>query len=292
MLALNACSDHESPTDNSLSDETARIEQWRARRAAALTSETGWLSLAGLYWLKEGDNRFGRAESNELVLDHAALPPLAGVFSLHDGRVSFTATRGSNITHDGKPVDRIELRPDTAEHPTELSAGSLRFHAIERAGRLGVRVRDVDHPARTSFKGLDYFPISKDWRIEARFEPYVPSKRIPIVNIVGMTENMESPGALVFDKDGHTWRLDAILESPADKDLFVMLADATSGRETYGAGRYMYVPKPEKDRVWLDFNQAYNPPCAFTEFATCPLPPRQNRLDLAVTAGEKKYSLH
>lgn len=283
-MLLGACT-----RQPSLTEETRMIEQWRARRIASLTSETGWLTLAGLYWLQEGDNRFGRDNSNALVLHHPALQDNTGIFSLHEGRVSFTAAAGSTITHDNQPVTRIELQPDTAEQYTVLSAGSLRFHAIERAGRVGVRVRDVEHPARTSFKGLSYFPIGLDWRIDARFEPYIPSKRIPIVNILGMTEDMESPGALVFDKDGKTWRLDAILEAPTDTELFVMFTDTTSGRDSYGAGRYLYIPRPEGTQAWLDFNQAFNPPCAFTEFATCPLPPRQNRLQLAVTAGEKKY---
>ncbi len=288
MALLAGCSNHA----DQMAEETRQIEQWRSRRLASLTSETGWPTLAGLYWLRQGDNSFGRAGSNALVLDHAALPDVAGVFALRDDKVSFTATEGGNITHEGQPVATLELQPDTAGQPTLLAAGSLRFHAIERAGRMGVRVRDVEHPARISFKGLSYFPISLDWRINARFEPYVPSKRIPILNIVGMTEDMESPGALVFDKDGKTWRLDTILESPTDTDLFVMFADATSGRESYGAGRYLYVAKPADNRVVLDFNKAYNPPCAFTEFATCPLPPRQNRLQLPVTAGEKKYGEH
>jgi uncharacterized protein len=286
LMWLGGCG---QPTDPR-ADETTRIEQWRVKRIANLTSETGWLTLAGLYWLQEGDNSFGRAASNRLVLDHAALQDTAGVFELHDGRVSFTASNGSGITRDGQPVTHIELQPDTAEQPTELAVGSLHFYAIERAGKFGVRVRDADHPARKLFNGIDSFPVSTAWRVNARFEPYVPNKRIPIVNIVGMTEDMDSPGALVFDKDGRTWRLDAILESPTDTDLFVMFADATSGRESYGAGRYLYLPKPADNHVWLDFNQAYNPPCAFTEFATCPLPPRQNRLALAVTAGEKKYA--
>lgn len=274
----------------SLTEETQMIEQWRAQRIANLTSETGWLSLAGLYWLQEGNNAFGRAASNRLVLDHAALPDTAGVFELHDGRVSFTAATGSTITHNSQPVTHIQLQTDMAEQPTILAAGSLRFYAIERTGKFGVRVRDIEHPARKAFRGIDYFPISTDWRLEARFEPYLPSKHVAIVNILGMTEPMESPGTLVFEKDGKTWRLDAILESPRDTELFLMFTDATSGRESYGAGRYIYVPKPTDKSVWLDFNKAYNPPCAFTGFATCPLPPRQNRLQLAVTAGEKKYT--
>ncbi len=283
MTLLTGCGNHV----DSQTEETKLVEAWRAKRVTNLTSENGWLTLAGLYWLQEGANGFGRATSNALVLDHPALQDTAGVFELRDGRVSFTAAAGSNITHDGPPITHIDLQTDAAGKPTVLQAGSLRFHAIERAGKFGVRVRDIEHPSRKTFTGLNYFPISIDWRIQARFEPHVPSKRIAIVNILGMTEPMESPGALVFDRDGKTWRLDTILESPTDTELFVMFTDATSGRESYGAGRYLYVPKPTNDHVWLDFNQAYNPPCTFTEFATCPLPPRQNRLQLAVRAGEK-----
>ena len=276
--------------DRSVADETRLVEQWRAKRFAGLTGEDGWLTLAGLYWLHEGENRFGRAAGNAVILDHPALQDVSGVFTLRDGQVRFTAAADSNITSRNQPVTQIDLQTDASGDPTILQTGSLRFYAIQRAGKFGVRVRDIDSPARNAFHGLQYFPIDMHWRIRAHFEPYVPSKRVPIVNILGMVDAMESPGALVFDKDGKTWRLDTILESPGDSELFVMFTDTTGGRETYGAGRYLYVAKPVNDIVWLDFNQAYNPPCAFTEFATCPLPPRQNRLPLAITAGEKKYT--
>jgi uncharacterized protein len=121
------------------------------------------------------------------------------------------------------------------------------------------------------------------------FEPYVPERRISIVNILGTQEDMTSPGAIVFQRDGSTWRLDAILETPGDRDLFVMFSDATSGKQTYGAGRFLYVGLPHADRIEVDFNEAFNPPCAFTDFATCPLPPQQNQLALAIDAGELKY---
>lgn len=279
------------PHQDSLSTETQRIEAWRQQRVTNLTSENGWLTLAGLYWLKPGRNQFGRDNYNDLVLNHPAVPDTAGVFNVQT-TVSFIAEPNSGVTLQDQPVTQINLASDATEKPTILTLGSLRFYLIERAGQFGVRVRDTEHPARKAFKGLEYFPISTDWRVNARYETYLPSKHITIVNILGMTEQMESPGALVFDKDGHTWRLDALLESPTDTELLVMFTDATSGRDTYGAGRYLYVPKPTSKQVWLDFNQAFNPPCAFTEFATCPLPPRQNRLELAVTAGEKKYSAH
>jgi len=161
---------------------------------------------------------------------------------------------------------------------------------IERAGNLGVRVRDLNNPHRTGFKGLSYFPVSTAWLFDARFEPYQPAHRIKIINILGMEQEYESPGAVVFQKDGREWRLDAVLEEPGDRELFIMFADATSGHETYGAGRFLYVPLPSAGRTRLDFNKAYNPPCALNDFATCPLPPPQNHLKLRVEAGEKTYA--
>ncbi|HYM36154.1 MAG TPA: DUF1684 domain-containing protein, partial [Steroidobacteraceae bacterium] len=198
---------------------------------------------------------------------------------------------GNAVTNAGKPIRTIAMQSDANEKPTILKSGTLEFFVIDRVGKLGVRVRDSEHPARRAFKGIERFPVSVDWVMDAKFEPYVPVHHIDIVNILGMTESMVAPGALVFEKDGKTYRLDAILEAPDDKELFIMFADATSARETYGAGRFIYIPLPSNGRAALDFNRAYNPPCAFNDFATCPLPPKQNRLPLRVTAGEKKYDM-
>jgi uncharacterized protein (DUF1684 family) len=270
-------------------DHEREIGAWRARRAANLTSETGWLTLVALHPLARGRTSFGSAASNEFALSHPALAAEAGTFEADAKRVRFVAREGSGITHDGKPVTTLDLATDLTGTPTTLACGSLRFFVIDRDGKLYVRVRDVEHPARRKFAGLDYFPVTEEWNVQARFEPYTPARRIPIVDILGEERPMAAPGALVFEKDGREWRLDAIEESPDSKELFVMFADATSGRETYGAGRFMYVPKPVDGRVPLDFNKAYSPPCAFNDFATCPLPPPQNRLDLRVAAGELKY---
>ena len=266
------------------------LEQWQERRVKNLTSESGWLTLVGLYWLKPGENTFGRDRSNRIILDHASLAPKSGTFTLNNNAVTFTAAPDSKVTVNGKPVTTITMTPDTAGEPTLLASGSLRFFVIERTGKLGIRVRDVEHPARTHFQGLEYFPASKDWIVDARFEPYPANKRIPILNILGMTDQMVAPGAIVFTKNGREYRLDTILETPDDDELFVMFADQTSARETYGAGRFMYIPMPKDGRVTVDFNRSYNPPCAFNEFATCPLPPPQNRLPMRVDAGEKKYA--
>ena len=288
VLSLTAC-DRSPVTD--VAAHRAAIEQWHAKRVARLTSETGWLTLVGLYWLKPGENTFGRAPSNALVLDHAALPDTLGSFIVTDGKALFTARAGAGVTHDGAPVTSLALLPDTAKDgPTVLAAGTLQFYTIERAGHLGVRVRDTQHPARTEFKGIDSFPIDPDWVVDARFIAYDPPHILKILNILGMVDDTVSPGALEFRRGFSTYRIDTVLESPEDEQLFIMFADATSGHETYGAGRFMYVDKPKDGHVILDFNEAYNPPCAFNDFATCPLPPPQNRIALRVTAGEKVYA--
>jgi uncharacterized protein len=270
-------------------DEEALIARWRAERVASLTGETGWLTPIALYWLKEGENSFGRAPDRAFSVDDSALAADTGSFVLTGGHVRYIAHASKAVTYLGKPVARLDLVPDTQEKPTELIAGTLHFMLIERSGHLGIRVRDSVSPTRMRFKGLEYFPVRADWHLQARFEPYVPEHRISIVNILGMKEEMISPGAIVFEREGHTWRLDALLEEPGDRQLFVMFSDGTSGKQTYGAGRFLYVELPNADRIEVDFNEAFNPPCAFTDFATCPLPPRQNQLALTIDAGELKY---
>jgi uncharacterized protein (DUF1684 family) len=270
--------------------ERSDVEAWQAKRLARLTSETGWLTLAGLFWLKDGQNTFGSAKSNALRLENPALAAKAGTFVKAGNTVRFVANPKAGITVGGKPATTVELVPDTKGEPTVLESGSVSFFLIERVGRYGVRVRDKNNPHRVHFSGLQYFPISNDWAFEARFEPYEPRRHVPITNILGFEENMDCPGALVFTKDGHEYRLDAVLEEPDAEELFVMFADATSGKETYGAGRFLYLPLPVNGKVPLDFNKAYSPPCAFNDFATCPLPPSQNRLALRVEAGEKNYT--
>jgi uncharacterized protein len=271
------------------SDHAAEIEAWRARRAANLTSETGWLTLVALHPLRPGKTTFGSAPSNAFPLAHPGLAAHAGTFVVRKQGIRFVAKPAGGVTHEGNPVKSIDLKTDADGSPTLLGAGSLRFFVIDREGKFYVRVRDVEHPARRGFAGLRYFPVSPDWVVEARFEPYAPPRKIPIVDILGEERPMSAPGALVFVKDGREWRLDAIEESPDEKELFIMFADQTSGRETYGAGRFMYVARPRNGRVTVDFNKAYNPPCAFNDFATCPLPPQQNRIELRIPAGELSY---
>ncbi|HEY6823137.1 MAG TPA: hypothetical protein VI195_01760, partial [Steroidobacteraceae bacterium] len=177
--------------------ERAQVSEWRARRVEALTSDSGWLTLTGLFWLKEGENSFGRAPDNALVLAHPALAEHCGTFSVSGQKVRFTAAAGSGVTTSGRTVSSLELSADSAGNPTVLASGTLRFYLIERAGNLGVRVRDLNNPHRTGFRGFSYFPVSTDWVFDARFEPYRPARRITIINILGMQQEYASPGALV-----------------------------------------------------------------------------------------------
>jgi len=271
---------------------TDEVEQWKAKRLANLKGEDGWLSLVGLHWLKEGENRLGSDPSSEVLLPEGKAPRVAGSLFLNGGAVKIEARPDAGITSEGKPVASLDLQPDTSGKPTVLKLGTLTFHVIKRGERLGVRVKDSASPERTNFRGLEYFPSDERWRVEARFEPHNPPKTIPILNVLGMEEDTPSPGSLVFDVGGQTYRLDAITEE-GEEQFFVIFADATSGKETYGAGRYLYAGPPDSTgRLLIDFNKAYSPPCAFTKYATCPLPPEQNRLPLRVEAGEKFAGHH
>lgn len=267
------------------------IQKWQNDRLSSLTKNDGWLTLVGLFWLNEGENKFGSDAKNPVVLPKDKAPVVAGSFLLEKGRVRLIARAGVEITTDDKLVSTLDLKDDNdAGGPTILKLGSLLINVVKRGERIGVRVKDTESRTQREFKGLEYYPIEPKWRIEARFEPYQPPKTIPITNVLSMTDDETSPGALAFDLDGKTYRIDPILEK-GETDLFVMIADETTGKETYGAGRYLYVSPPDvTGKVVIDFNKAYSPPCAFTNYATCPLPPRQNHLPLRIDAGEKKYT--
>lgn len=264
------------------------LEQWKAKRLENLKGEEGWLSLIGLFWLKEGENRFGSDPAGEIVLPDGKAPPHAGTIRLNAGKVTLEARPEAKITSKGQPVtSTLELKSDEEGEATTLELGSLSFHVVKRGERLGLRVRDRENPARAAFKGTEYYPADRKWIVDARFEPFDPPKQVPIMNVLGMETEETAPGLLAFEVDGRPYKLQALREKGDDK-FFIIFADQTSGKETYPAGRYMYADPPGADgRVTLDFNRAYSPPCAFTKYATCPLPPAQNRLPLRVEAGER-----
>jgi len=240
-------------------------QQWRAHYEAGLKAPDGWLSVAGLSWLQEGAN------SVDLPAD-ASQKKVA--LQLDHGRV----------TYQGRA-----LKTDAADHPDELHFGDVTATIIERVGKFGVRIRDPHAETRRAFTGCKWFPASATWRIEARWVAYPKPKTIAITNILGMTDQEPSPGYAEFTLQGKTVRLEPVID---DGELFFMFKDATSATATYGAGRFLYANLPKGNTVELDFNKAHNPPCAFTAFATCPLPPRQNVLPVAIEAGEKRYGSH
>jgi uncharacterized protein (DUF1684 family) len=265
--------------------------QWRARRLDSLRSPGGWLTLVGLFWLDAGKNAVGSDPGNHVVLPPGKAPAFVGSIDRSGDAVTFHAAPGAGVSVDGKPVATQALRSDADREPTLLTLGSLSFYVIQRGDRVGVRVKDSQSEARKDFHGIESFPIDPKWRVEARLEPYDPPKSIPVPNVLGSVEPGECPGALVFQINGKTYRLDPILEK-GERDLFVIFADRTNGTQTYGAGRFLYASPPIDGRTTLDFNKAYNPPCVFTLYATCPLPPPQNRLPIRVEAGEKAYGKH
>jgi uncharacterized protein (DUF1684 family) len=266
------------------------IEKWRKARVEDTAGEQGWLSLVGLFWLSPGRNRFGSDPANEIALPKNRAPTHAGTIWLDGGNVRLEAQAGVVVTSEGKPVTSLALQSDADGKPTRLMLGTLSFYVIKRGDRLGLRVKDKQNPARFRFAGIKTYPLSPKWRVEARFEAYDPPKQIPIANVLGMIDDQTSPGAIVFEVGGDSYRLDAIQEKGSDQ-LFIIFADKTNGRATYGAGRYLYTSRPGADgKLIVDFNKSENPPCAFTSYATCPLPPRQNRLPVPVEAGERKYA--
>jgi uncharacterized protein len=271
----------------------AEIEAWRAKRMASLKREDGWLTLVGLFWLQEGENRLGSdPRANRIVFPKDTTPATLGSLDLSKGVVTLRAAPDAGLTSAGQPVTTLTLRSDAEGPPTVVGRGRISFFLIKRGDRLGIRVKDSANPVLLGFHGIDSYPIDHRWRFDARWEPYRPAKTIPVPNILGSVDQEKSPGAVVFEVGGHPYRLDAVQEAGSE-DLFLIFGDQTNGEETYGGGRFLYASPPDKDgRVVVDFNKAYNPPCVFTPYATCPLPPSQNRLALRVEAGEKKYGSH
>jgi len=270
------------------------IADWQTKRAERLTNETGWFTLFGLFWLKEGENTFGADSSNAFVFPKGKAPAFAGSFWLKDGVVRCEVKPKSDIRLNDSLITSVVMVSDAdgLTEPTTLTLGSLSFFVIKRGEQYAIRARDTENPPRKNFKGLSFFPVDPKWRIEARFEPYTPPKMIEIATIINTVELDSCPGQVVFEIEGTTYRLDAVMERGTDDALFVMFSDATAGKETYGLGRQMYAPLPKDGATLLDFNRSYNWPCVYSDFATCPIPPKQNRLPIRIEAGEQMYQGH
>jgi uncharacterized protein (DUF1684 family) len=270
---------------------------WRADLAKELQQPNGWLTLIGLEWLKPGDNTFGSAPGNNLIVK-APTAAYLGVVQLNDKSLQLLPPHGGyprGLLVDGKvPENPQTLGSDDSEHPSEITTGTVTITIIHRGERYGLRIKDAKAPARTQFHGLRWYPPDETYRVQAKWIPYDPPHQVAIPTILGTEVKSDVPGAAEFTLDGKTLRLEPILESPDDKELFFILRDTTSTTETYGAGRFLYTPLPDHGltqpgELVLDFNRAQNPPCAYTPYATCPLPPPQNRLPIPIPAGQQRY---
>ena len=271
------------------------IEQWDKDRIAALKDPNGWLNLEGLFWFKKGVNRFGSASENELVYNNPSFPKHMGDFIYENGKVFWKDANKENITIKDKTglnvanYSTLNLLSETEGAYTSQWKDFV-WIVIQREDKVGVRFRNLKAKTLLEFKGIERFPADVKWRIKAKVIPQNQSP-LMIMNVLGQNTAQKHGGQLVFEIEGKTYHLDAIDEGGIR--LFVTFADATSGKTTYGSGRFVELEKPDVNGfTYIDFNKAYNPPCAFTEFATCPLPPSQNRLNIAIPAGEKKYGHH
>jgi uncharacterized protein (DUF1684 family) len=262
------------------------IADWHLQREARLKGPEGWLNLAGLFWLEAGRNTLGSDPDNDIVIPQARAAMHIGELVVEAGAVRFTAAPGADVNSDGNAIDTLTLIDDDPGPATVLTHADLAFFVIDREGRLGIRLRDYRHPILTTFSGIESYPATPRWRLDAQFRPYAEPRQISVATVVeGLGWEPIAPGVLEFEVDGEIHDLE-VLDS--GEGFFVMFADATTGATTYPAGRYLYAEPPGTDGTTvLDFNKAYNPPCAFNEFATCPLPPRHNFLSVAIEAGEK-----
>ena len=262
---------------------TASIKHFDSLRFKALTEQNGWLNLAGLFWLKPGDNSFGSAANNTLVFKHKNMPALLGKFKVVGSRVSFEFEKA--VSKFSKVYsEEIVLFDPSNKIDTSIQFNQFMWSIIIREDKIGVRFRDLMNPALWTFKGNKRFAINESWNLPAKLLPPNPSGLF-ITNVLGQTTAQDYAGKISFDYQGKNYVLDAISEGPGD--LFVIFCDATNGINTYHTGRYMYVPRPDSNgNTFIDFNKAFNPPCAYTPFATCPIPPKQNKLPFKVTAGE------
>lgn len=283
MVAAHATSG--APADAALVRET---EAWRAERTAKLLEPDNWLTLVGLHFLKAGDSTIGSAKGNDVGI--AGGPGRLGTVTVaKDGRVTLRIAEGVDVLVDGQRARVAELKPAAGgKKATMVTTGTLTFFVVDPSGRRALRVKDSASERRTKFAGLDYFAPDPAWRIEARWEEFEKSRIVMFTDVLGQPSPMVIPGKAVFERDGKRFEFLAIDEG-RNRPLFFVFSDTTNGKETYGGGRHLYAAWPQDGKVILDFNRAENPPCAFTPFSMCPLPPKENRLPIPVRAGEKDY---
>ena len=292
----------ESVDQETLESHQAQVEAWHKERLAALQTEDGWLTLVGLAWLESSENPVGSGADSAVMLppsvaDRLGILRLEQADSEKTGSVILELADGQSVEADGEKIEgpsSISLASDLEGAPTVVEVGTVSFFVIDRDGRLGVRIKDSASTVRREFTGIDRFPVAWEWRVEADYVPRLEPKRIEIPTALGTLSEMVSPGRISFKKNGQPFELDAF-ETGDPAQMWLIFGDQTNAKTTYGGGRFIYARFDEgghagaEGKLVVDFNRAYNPPCSFTPFATCPLPTPENRLALAVEAGEKVY---
>lgn len=290
LAALFACAGPAPAAEeySALDDYRQSVEQWRANRDEGLRKPDGWFSYAGAGIVNLGRSTIGSASDNTIVLPKG--PARIGTLTVNKaGTARFRAERGSGVLIDGKPARGKVVLKDNADGatPTRVAIGDAWFYLVHMGDVIGWRFRDPDSPALKAFSGIEYFPVDPSWRIEADWHPFEPAHEIELVTIINTLERAPVPGKAVFERDGRPHELQAVLED--DGRLFFIFADQTSGKETYGAGRFVYADPARDGKVVIDFNKAFNPPCSLSPHVICPTAPPENRLRLRVDAGEKTY---
>ena len=261
------------------------VEEWRAKAETGLKRDNGWLTLAGRFVMKPGTNTFGTGEKNDIVFPKGLGPERMGTIDVQPGKVTLKLAPGFSMDKDGKPFDE-RVMSTSLEKRDWVTSGRLAFHVIEREGRYILRLADNESLVRKNFQGRVWFDVDEGYKVKAKYVPYNPPRKVAIVNVLDEVSDEPAPGYVEFKLNGKTHRLDAVGD---DEGLFFILKDETAGKTTYGSGRFLYVDrKPKPGETFdLDLNRIYNPPCAFSEFTTCPLPPKQNILKTKIEAGEK-----
>ncbi len=291
FFTLYACvSTPPHPTPD-ISEYEKQITDWHQKRNDRLNQPDGWLTLSGLFWLEEGVNTFGGSRDNDLIFPGEYVAPLLGTLVLEDDSVSIRVADGIEILIGDSAIHTSGLKKDSNGDPDFLTWGSLTWYVIERGDRIGIRLKDSAHPNYVNFKPTQLFPIDSTWRVPAHLEVFDSLRSVDITNVLGDSEPNPTPGRLHFKLNGAGYTLTP-LGDPGDKNYFIIFGDASNGLSTYGAGRFLVIPAADENgNTVIDFNKSYNMPCVFSPYATCPLPPQENLLSIAVEAGEMNYSI-
>lgn len=287
LIFLNGCKKIDLGPARVSENYVQEVEAWKQHRVESLKSPTGWLRLAGMFWLDEGENSFGSGGEQDIQFPDGTIPDHAGTLIYEDGKVTLNVAEGVTISHEGEPVSEMVLYDGENQDTPHVEHEDLEWFIIVRQNLVGIRLFNKENEKVDNFTGFESYPIDENWNRRARFIPKPEGSTMQIVNVLGQQEDIASPGTLEFSIDGEIFTLDAI---ESGDNMFMIVGDLTNKTETYQAGRYIYVEFPPEGSHYtnIDFNKIYNPPCAYNTFTTCELPPPQNQLEVEITAGEKR----